>query len=282
EEIGGDRWTGRRSGDRAGVRPLAAGRRPCDGASDAAARRLEARQRGQPPERTDGAARLGCSRSGAADRGAGVVPGHQRRPPAPRQGGDHRRLPGVARAPRRLHRGMVGPVAGAVAARRARLVRLGEGSRRRGGRAGLVAAPRHRGSGLSVSVRYESPQAWSTGADPAYEALSQAIVAASPVSLLGRSVLDLGAGTGATSRALEAARSRPLALDASAAMLAHRRAIRPPAVLGDMTTLPLATASVGGAIAAFSLSHVEDPSAVLAEARRVTAAGGPVIVGVFA
>ena len=133
-----------------------------------------------------------------------------------------------------------------------------------------------------MSVRYESPRAWSTGADPAYEALSQAIVAASPVSLLGRSVLDLGAGTGATSRALEAARSRPLALDASAAMLAHRRAIRPPAVLGDMTTLPLATASVGGAIAAFSLSHVEDPSAVLAEARRVTAAGGPVIVGIFA
>jgi hypothetical protein len=49
-----------------------------------------------------------------------------------------------------------------------------------------------------------------------------------------------------------------------------------------MTTLPLATASVGGAVAAFSLSHVEDPGAVLAEARRVTEPGGPVIVGGFA
>ena len=55
-----------------------------------------------------------------------------------------------------------------------------------------------------MSIHYGSPRAWATSADPVYEALSGAIVAASPVSLLGRSVLDLGAGTGATSRALEA------------------------------------------------------------------------------
>ncbi|HEY3702704.1 MAG TPA: class I SAM-dependent methyltransferase [Acidimicrobiales bacterium] len=133
-----------------------------------------------------------------------------------------------------------------------------------------------------MSVHYESPQAWATSADPAYEALSRAIVTATPVPLRGRSVLDLGAGTGATSRALEAVGSRPVALDLSAAMLAHTQSSRPPAVVGDMTTLPLAHASVGGAIAAFSLSHVEDPGAVLAEARRVTVSGGPVIVGVFA
>ena len=133
-----------------------------------------------------------------------------------------------------------------------------------------------------MTTHYASPQAWATSADPAYEALSRAIVAASPVSLHGRSVLDLGAGTGATSRALEAAGSRPVALDLSAAMLAHCQRSRPPAVVGDMVTLPLAEASVGGAIAAFSLSHVEDPGAVLAEAGRVTVSGGPVIVGVFA
>jgi demethylmenaquinone methyltransferase/2-methoxy-6-polyprenyl-1,4-benzoquinol methylase len=133
-----------------------------------------------------------------------------------------------------------------------------------------------------VKVDYESPAAWAASVDPAYEALSRAIVAASPVSLLGRPVVDLGAGTGATSRALEAARSRPIALDISATMLTHRRASRPPAVVGDMDTVPLATASVGGAVAAFSLSHVEDPGAVLAEARRVTRPGGPVIVGGFA
>jgi SAM-dependent methyltransferase len=133
-----------------------------------------------------------------------------------------------------------------------------------------------------VTVHYESPQAWATSSDPAYEALSRAVVAATPVSLRGRSVLDLGAGTGATSRALDAAGGRPVALDLSAAMLAHGHSSRPPAVVGDMANLPLANASVGGAIAAFSLSHVEDPGAVLAEARRVTVAAGPVIVGVFA
>jgi hypothetical protein len=65
-------------------------------------------------------------------------------------------------------------------------------------------------------------------------------------------------------------------------MLSHDRAGRPPAVVSDMTALPLAAASVGGAIAAFSLSHVEEPGAVLAEARRITVVGGPVMVGVFA
>ncbi|HWC39162.1 MAG TPA: class I SAM-dependent methyltransferase [Acidimicrobiales bacterium] len=133
-----------------------------------------------------------------------------------------------------------------------------------------------------MSVHYESPHAWATSVDPAYEALSRAIVAASPISLVERSIVDLGAGTGATSRALQAAHSRPIALDLSVSMLAHGQASRPPAVAGDMTTLPLATASVGGAVAAFALSHVEDPGAVLAEARRVTEPGGPVIVGGFA
>jgi SAM-dependent methyltransferase len=133
-----------------------------------------------------------------------------------------------------------------------------------------------------VSIHYESPEAWATSVDPAYEVLGRAIVTAAPVPLHGRSVLDLGAGTGATSRALEAAGSRPVALDLSAAMLSHDRARRPPAVVGDMATLPLSAASVGGAIAAFSLSHVEDPGAVLAEARRITVVGGPVMVGVFA
>jgi ubiquinone/menaquinone biosynthesis C-methylase UbiE len=133
-----------------------------------------------------------------------------------------------------------------------------------------------------VSIHYESPEAWATSVDPAYEALSRAIVTTAPVPLDGRSVLDLGAGTGATSRALEAAGSRPVALDLSAAMLSHGRASRPPAVVGDMAMLPLSAASVGGAISAFSLSHVEDPGAVLAVARRITMAGGPVMVGVFA
>jgi SAM-dependent methyltransferase len=129
---------------------------------------------------------------------------------------------------------------------------------------------------------YRTPGAWAEKVDPAYEALSRALVAASPVPLAGRLVVDLGAGTGATSRAIAAAGGRPVALDLSFAMLDHGRVRRPPAAVADICALPLADASVGGAVSAFSLSHVEDPGAVLAEAARVTAAGGPVVAGVFA
>ena len=130
-------------------------------------------------------------------------------------------------------------------------------------------------------TEYTTPAAWAEGADPAYEALSQAVVAASPVPLTGREIVDLGAGTGATSRAIARAGGRPLAVDLSHPMLTHRRGQRGPAVVADITALPLASASVGGAIAAFSLSHIDEPGAAVAEAARVTAPGGPVLVGVF-
>ena len=38
---------------------------------------------------------------------------------------------------------------------------------------------------------------WDTGPGPIYEPLAQALVAAAPVPLTGRTILDLGAGTGA-------------------------------------------------------------------------------------
>ena len=129
---------------------------------------------------------------------------------------------------------------------------------------------------------YRTPGAWAAGVDRVYEALSRAVVAASPVPLTGRLIVDLGAGTGATTRAIAAAGGRPVALDLSYPMLAHRGRGRPPAAVADIAALPLADASVGGALSAFSLSHVEDPGAVLAEAARVTAAGGPVLAAVFA
>jgi SAM-dependent methyltransferase len=135
---------------------------------------------------------------------------------------------------------------------------------------------------VALTDHYHAPEAWAQGADPAYEALSRAIVAATPVPLGGRLVADLGAGTGATSRAIAAAGGRPIALDLSTAMLGHLRSSRAPAVVADIAALPLATASAGAAVAAFSLSHVDAPHAALAEARRVTAAGGPVLAGVFA
>jgi SAM-dependent methyltransferase len=107
-------------------------------------------------------------------------------------------------------------------------------------------------------------------------------VATSPVPLRGRIVVDLGAGTGATTRAIAGAGGQPVAFDLSYPMLSHGGRRRPPAAVADIGALPLAHASVGGAVSAFCLSHVEDPGAVLAEAARVTEAGGPVIAAVFA
>lgn len=132
-----------------------------------------------------------------------------------------------------------------------------------------------------MTVAYASPEAWATGADPAYDAWSRAVVAASPVPLAGLTVLDLGAGTGATSRAITAAGGHPIALDHSLPMLAFRHETRGPAVVADITALPLATDSVDGAIAAFSLSHVDRPGAVLQECCRVSRPASPVVAGVF-
>jgi SAM-dependent methyltransferase len=133
-----------------------------------------------------------------------------------------------------------------------------------------------------VKAGYETPEAWSSGPDRVYEALSMAVVAERSSALRGRRVLDLGAGTGATSRAVRAVGGRPVAVDASWEMLAHGRVDRPPAIVGDGCAVPLADGAVGATVAAFVLSHVEDPEGLLREVGRVTAPGGTVIVVSFA
>ncbi len=135
---------------------------------------------------------------------------------------------------------------------------------------------------MNAAAQYASPAAWARGAEPAYGALSHAIVGASPVPLDGLVVLDLGAGTGTTSRAISAAGGIPVAVDVSLPMLAYDRAGRPPAVVADITALPIGTDAVGGAVSAFSLSHVDQPGDALAECRRTVRPGGPVLAGVFA
>jgi SAM-dependent methyltransferase len=65
-------------------------------------------------------------------------------------------------------------------------------------------------------------------------------------------------------------------------MLAHRRTHRPPAFVADASSLPMADDAVGAAVAAFVLSHVDDPAALLGEARRVTTPGGSVVAVSFA
>ncbi|MDQ4069693.1 MAG: methyltransferase domain-containing protein, partial [Actinomycetota bacterium] len=124
---------------------------------------------------------------------------------------------------------------------------------------------------------------WQRGPGRVYDRLAHVLVGRSPVTVHGTSALDVGAGTGAATRALLAAgAARVVAVDTAIGMLAHDAASRPPAVVADALALPFPPASFGLTVAAFSLNHLADPAAGLAEAARVTRPGGAVVASAYA
>jgi SAM-dependent methyltransferase len=135
----------------------------------------------------------------------------------------------------------------------------------------------------AVAAAYSaSGAAWQQGPGLIYDRLAEVVVAQCRVPLAGRLVLDLGAGTGAASRAVARAGGRVVAADAASGMLAAGREARPPAAVADARALPFPASSFGAVVAAFSLNHLTDPEAGLAEAARVTAAGGAVVASSYA
>ena len=125
--------------------------------------------------------------------------------------------------------------------------------------------------------------AWEHGPARIYNRLAEIVVAALPVSIDGASTLDLGAGTGAATRALLAAGAgRVVAVDAATGMLSHNAGRRPPAVAGDALALPFTAGAFDVVVAAFSLNHLSDPAAGLREAARVTRPGGAVAASAYA
>ena len=124
--------------------------------------------------------------------------------------------------------------------------------------------------------------AWDAGPSRVYDSLARAVVSAYPGDLAGLRVLDIGAGTGAVSRALAARGADPTAIDLAPDMVACLRDQGFTAVVGDIRTLPFDDATFDGAVAAFAISHVDDPGSVLAEACRVVRSDGVILVGVFA
>ncbi len=136
----------------------------------------------------------------------------------------------------------------------------------------------------SVSSAYSATAgAWQRGPGRIYDRMATIVVEQSPVAVAGASSLDVGAGTGAASRALlQAGAARVLAVDAASGMLAHDAARRPPAAVADALALPFADASFDVTVAAFSLNHLPDPDAGLAEAARVTRGGGAVLASAYA
>ena len=124
--------------------------------------------------------------------------------------------------------------------------------------------------------------AWQRGPGRIYDRLAEMLVARCPVALDGCRVLDVGAGTGAASRAALAAGAQVVvAVDAAIGMLAHDAARRPPAAAGDALALPFAADAFDAAIAAFSLNHVTDPAVGITEMARVTRPGGGLVVAAY-
>src|ERR1700693_860634 len=97
---------------------------------------------------------------------------------------------------------------------------------------------------------------WAAGPGPMYAPLARALVAAAPVPLAGRLVLDLGAGVGVAGRAaLAAGARRGVAGDLSAAMLRRGDGGRP--VAADAVALPFRDGSFDLVVAAFCLNHLD-------------------------
>jgi ubiquinone/menaquinone biosynthesis C-methylase UbiE len=122
---------------------------------------------------------------------------------------------------------------------------------------------------------------WSRDASAAYAPMAQHLIARSPIELAGALVLDAGAGTGAASAALVAAKARVIAVDLEASMVAFDQDRRPPGLVADVTALPLAGGSFDLVVAAFVLNHLDDVAGGLRELARVTAPGGAVLASTF-
>jgi ubiquinone/menaquinone biosynthesis C-methylase UbiE len=126
--------------------------------------------------------------------------------------------------------------------------------------------------------------AWQTGPSRVYDRLAESLVAASPVDLDGRLVLDVGSGTGAASRAVDAVGGSAVACDLALGMLAAAvaRGHVVAAAAADARALPVRDGGVGAVVAAFSFNHLPDPARALAEAARVVAPGGAVLASAYA
>lgn len=124
--------------------------------------------------------------------------------------------------------------------------------------------------------------AWQHGPGLIYDRLATELVRRCP-AVPGGVVLDVGAGTGAASRAaLFAGATAVVAVDVAVGMVAFDAANRPPAVVGDSLALPFADDAFDAAVAAFSLNHVADAAAGLQEMMRVVRRGGSLVASAYA
>ncbi len=105
--------------------------------------------------------------------------------------------------------------------------------------------------------------AWARGPAVMYDRLASMAIARVAGSLRGTWVVDVGAGTGALSRALRTAGAIPVAVDTSSDMLSliGDTAVSP--VVGDMCALPFLDGRFDAAVSGFAISHIDTPEQAL-------------------
>lgn len=126
--------------------------------------------------------------------------------------------------------------------------------------------------------------AWESGPGRVYDRLSEVAGGMLPedACAAGCLVVDIGAGTGAASRAVARRGASVVAIDVSLEMLRQRAVERPPASVADAEALPFRTGAFDAAICAFSLNHLPDPEPALVEVARVLRPGAPMVVTAYA
>jgi SAM-dependent methyltransferase len=122
---------------------------------------------------------------------------------------------------------------------------------------------------------------WERGAANVYRPLATVLVAASPVPLGGRLVLDAGSGTGAVASAATARGARVVAAERNLTMVNHQDRQPWPRVAADVLALPFVGGAFDGALAGFLLNHLL-PGPALAELARVVGPGGAVLASTWA
>lgn len=117
------------------------------------------------------------------------------------------------------------------------------------------------------------------------QAVEEALLGLFPAGGAGGRLLDIGTGTGRVLELLAPRVRQALGVDASKAMLAlaRSRLAGPPFAhctvrLADMYRLPLADGSYDSVVLQMVLHHAEDPQGVIAEAARVLAPNGRLLV----
>jgi len=129
----------------------------------------------------------------------------------------------------------------------------------------------------SLAPRYDvMTDLISLGQDRRWRRIATAALQAHP----GDTVLDVAAGTGASSAALAGVGVKVTALDISPGMVAKGRETHPDInfIVGDAEVLPFDDGTFDAVMVSFGLRNMSDPQRVLNELARVTKPGGRLVV----